>query len=60
MAFLISRGVQITPTTEYCQPFTVMPMLKTITVSFISVLSYITIFKINYIDILQFVAILGL
>jgi hypothetical protein len=49
MAFLISFGVQITPQLLNIVSQLYMPMLKTIMVSLLSYLRYITIFKINYI-----------
>ena len=55
MAFLISLGVQITPQLLSIVSLTIMPMLKTIMVPYLSYLRYITIFKINYIGYIMII-----
>ncbi len=55
MAFLISLGVQITPQLLSIVSLTIMPMLKTIMVVYLSYSRYITIFKINYIGYIMII-----
>ena len=55
MAFLISLGVQITPQLLSIVSLTIMPMLKTIMVVYLSYSRYRTIFKINYIGYIMII-----